>query len=82
MNDVIVMGYSPRKHIHVICNDVGLTQLPTGVHEYHDGGGNLHNGVMLAFTLANFVALRLIGALSERDVSAMMKHLKEDTPCP
>lgn len=76
MNDVIAVGYSPNKHIHVICNDAGLKQIPEPLSEYRNGGGNLPNGALIAFNKVNLVALRLMGVLSERDVSGMLKHLK------
>ena len=73
-NNAIAVGFNARG-IHVVCNDEGLRQLPPGIHEYHNGGGNLHNGVFIAITESNLVALRLIGVLSERDLPAIRRYL-------
>ena len=75
--DIICVGYTVNKDLHVICNDAGLNQLPEWVSLYRDGGGNLHNGVRLAFTKANLVALQMLDVLSSNDIAGIAKRTRE-----
>lgn len=75
--DIICVGYTVNKGLHVICNDAGLAQLPEWFDMYRDGGGNLHNGVWLAWTPSNMIALQLLGVLSSNDIDGMAKRTRE-----
>lgn len=74
-----VLGYGgAAKRIHVICDDVGLGQIPpTTIRKlYRDGGGVWHNGVLLDLNEANIAVLRLLDIISEKSVADMMEALK------
>ena len=75
-NDVIAVGFSvERRDIHLLCTEAGLNTIPPARRVDTQPGGSGYRDAFVALDNISLVALRLMGVLSERDVSGMLKRL-------
>lgn len=77
-NDVIAIGYRRGVDIHLACSDAGLTMVPepTSVGRKNPASG--WYDVLIAATVPNVVALRMMNVITAGDAIKIMKGENHD----
>ena len=82
MDNVITLGYRRGEHVHLICTDKGLNMLPEPflIEKNRNLAATMVNDVLIAATVPNVVALRLIGVITDGDATKILEGVPRPRP--